>query len=79
MITAAFEAGIDPLSATKSVRHVWPEGYINFLDRVVNRILRDHGEEICINRCPKCQAVLRTPKAKICLWCNHSQYGKGPG
>lgn len=35
------------------------------------RLMRDHAADITVNRCPKCQKVLRTPRAKRCLWCGH--------
>jgi hypothetical protein len=49
-------------------------GYVEFLDQVVARVLREDRLTIVIDRCPKCNAVLRTPAAKLCLWCGHSQY-----
>ena len=51
--------------------------HIEFLEGVVERILRDLPSGISINRCPECRRVLRTPEAKLCLWCGHSQYGPG--
>ena len=49
-------------------------GYLEFVDEAVNRVLRDNST-VVINRCPKCKSILRTPEAKLCLWCGHSQYG----
>jgi hypothetical protein len=37
---------------------------------VRDRVLRDHPEVIA--RCPKCNRVLRTPRAKQCRWCLHA-------
>ncbi|MDF1665843.1 MAG: hypothetical protein P1V97_29070 [Planctomycetota bacterium] len=48
------------------------EGHATFIRRAVRRILREHGEEIVINRCPECGCVVKTPTATQCLWCNHS-------
>ena len=42
-----------------------PQAYLN---QVRERILSEHGEEIEINRCPTCDGVLRTPKARQCFW-----------
>jgi hypothetical protein len=50
------------------------EERIAFLDGVVRRILADHKVEVFINRCPECARILRTPQAKICFRCGHSQY-----
>jgi len=49
-------------------------GYGEFLDDMVVRVLRENGPSAPVNRCPVCQCVLRTPEAKICFWCGHSQY-----
>jgi hypothetical protein len=48
--------------------------YAAFLKDVVDRVLRENQLAAVINRCPECHSVLRTPKAKLCLWCGHSQY-----
>lgn len=45
-----------------------PEAYRR---KVRDRILREHTAQVFINRCPKCQRVVRTPKAKQCFWCGH--------
>ena len=42
------------------------------------RLLADHREEIVVNRCPRCRRIVRTPKAKLCLWCGYSwHHGEG--
>ncbi len=33
-----------------------------------------YHEAVFVNLCPKCQGVLRTPEAKVGLWCGHSQF-----
>jgi hypothetical protein len=38
---------------------------------VRDRLLREHGREIVVNRCPRCHRIVRTPKARQCLWCGH--------
>ena len=48
------------------------EGIDKFRRRVRERILEDHKEAIFINRCPQCNNIVMTPKAKMCLWCNYS-------
>jgi hypothetical protein len=40
------------------------------------RILRDHGRDIILNRCPKCGALARTPEACLCPACSHTWYEK---
>jgi hypothetical protein len=49
-------------------------GYAAFVDGVVERVIRENDAAAPINRCPNCNAVLRSPQAKLCLWCGHSQY-----
>ncbi len=53
------------------------EGVDVFLRRTSQRIMRDYPEKIFINRCPKCNRVVRTPKAKLCLWCGYSWHKQG--
>lgn len=42
-----------------------------FYERVRDRILDDHADEVFVNRCPECGRVVRTPRARLCLWCGH--------
>lgn len=46
-------------------------GHEQFRWRVTQRILHDHANEVEVHRCPKCNSVLASPKAKQCLWCKH--------
>lgn len=40
--------------------------------RIMERLLREQqAGELFINRCPKCNRIVRTPLAKQCLWCGH--------
>lgn len=48
------------------------EGTEVFQRRVRERVVRECGESLFINRCPACDRILRTPRAKQCLWCSHS-------
>lgn len=40
--------------------------------RIRERILRDHSDEIYLNRCPTCHRLLRTPVAKMCIHCGNA-------
>ena len=40
-----------------------------FKETVRDRVLAEHPH--VVKRCPKCDRVLRTPKAKQCRWCFH--------
>lgn len=43
------------------------QGEDAFRAAVRGRVLRDHPEVVV--RCPKCNGVLRTPRARQCRWC----------
>ena len=51
------------------VKELLKNGTEPFLQSVCERILREHQEEVIINRCPKCEALARTPIAKQCPKC----------
>jgi hypothetical protein len=38
---------------------------------VCARLLVEAGDQLFINRCPRCHRIVRTPKAKQCFWCGH--------
>lgn len=42
-----------------------------FFEQVCDRILDDHAEDVVVNRCPECGRVVKTPRARLCLWCGH--------
>ena len=46
------------------------QGEDAFRTAVRDRVLRDHPEAVV--RCPKCNGVLRTPRAQQCRWCFHA-------
>ena len=43
-----------------------------FKATVRDRILAENEDEVFINRCPECEQILKTPRARQCLWCSHS-------
>jgi hypothetical protein len=45
------------------------DGLEPFARRTAQRILRDHGDEITIARCPGCDAVLESPEGRTCAAC----------
>jgi hypothetical protein len=45
------------------------EGVEVFRRRAAHRVLREHAQQLFVNRCPRCNRVVRTPKARQCLWC----------
>lgn len=55
----------------EAVMNALKVGHAAFQRRVRDRILAEAGNQVYINRCPVCHRVVRTPKAKQCLWCRH--------
>jgi len=47
-------------------------------ERVRERILREHALEVVVNRCPACSRIVRSPKARQCLWCKHTWHSTCP-
>ncbi len=43
-----------------------------FLSKVRNRILKENEKEVFLNRCHKCNKLVKTPMAKMCLWGGYS-------
>jgi hypothetical protein len=42
------------------------------------RVLAEHGADVFINRCPRCDRVVRTPQARQCFWCGHDWHTTPP-
>ena len=51
------------------------EGHWEYLRRVRDRALAEVPDKVHINRCPQCQRIVRTPRARQCLWCHHDWHG----
>lgn len=47
-------------------------GYDEFKKVSAAKILREHGDQVFINNCPKCGRLARTPLAKQCRHCGHN-------
>jgi hypothetical protein len=45
-----------------------------FRRSVCRRILSERGDAI-INRCPRCDLIVRTPAARQCFWCGEDWHG----
>jgi len=56
------------------VQVILAEGEVAFFDRIVLRVIREHGDKIIWNLCPKCGALTRTPRACLCPLCAHTWY-----
>jgi hypothetical protein len=49
-------------------------GWEQAREQIATRILRDHADEVYINRCPECQGVTNTPTARMCPHCPHTWF-----
>jgi hypothetical protein len=45
------------------------DGPEKFRRRVCSRVLAEAGSKVLVNRCPRCNRVVRTPRARQCFWC----------
>jgi len=41
-------------------------------DKIAKRLLKENSE--IVNKCPKCERLARTPKAKQCRFCGHKWF-----
>jgi hypothetical protein len=57
------------ISTDPEVRALLANGRKAFINAICERVLREEGDKIYFNRCPRCQAVTRTPTAKQCPKC----------
>ncbi len=47
-----------------------------YIVRAAERMVREHPNSIVVNCCPACGKIVRTPKARPCLWCGHGWHGE---
>lgn len=47
------------------------DGVEAFKRRIFDRLMSECMDSILINRCAKCNGVVRAPEAQQCLWCSH--------
>jgi hypothetical protein len=63
-------------SRDAAVAALLDRGVVQFLTATRDRILKEHKNEVFLNRCPKCGSLARTPEACLCPSCNHTWYEK---
>jgi hypothetical protein len=51
---------------------------LRFMERVRDRVLRDHADEVLLNRCPRCDALARLPTARLCRYCHYDWHEAAP-
>ncbi|NTU83269.1 MAG: hypothetical protein HGA45_28515 [Chloroflexales bacterium] len=49
-----------------------------FRRHVRDRLLQAFPDQIRINRCRRCQRIVRTPVARLCTWCGHTWFDEQP-
>jgi len=47
------------------------QGAESLYRQIRDRVLREHGDELQFNRCPRCGGLCRTPQAQQCRHCFH--------
>ena len=50
---------------------VLERGYETFCLEVTDRVLGESQSQVTLNRCPECGRIVRTPRARQCMWCYH--------
>lgn len=56
---------------TPGIGAVMSRGYETFCQDIAARVLFEHAGDLVLNRCPQCDRIVRTPRARQCLWCFH--------
>lgn len=64
-----YERGL--LSRDPAVLRLLEKGYVEFAKSTADRILKENEDEVFLNKCPKCDQLARTPKAKQCRQCGY--------
>lgn len=57
------------VSDDPQVRALSKDGVQEFRARTAARIVRDHGEKVLLNYCPRCRGLARTTKAPQLRFC----------
>jgi len=64
------------LTDDQTVLDLLKDGCDNFELKTAQRILKDYGDKVFLNNCPKCGKLARTPRAKFCRHCGHDWHEK---
>jgi hypothetical protein len=57
------------VSDNSEVLRLEAKGLETFMQDTAQRILNEYKDYIALNECPRCGALLRTPKARQCRFC----------
>jgi len=66
----------EQLSDDPQVLFLARDGFEAFMERTAQRIRDEHGDDIVMNRCPRCGGVARTPQARQCRFCRYDWHDK---
>jgi hypothetical protein len=56
---------------TPSAKRLLADGEPEYWRRLGERMLREHGDSIVVNRCRRCGRIVVSPGARQCLWCHY--------
>ena len=59
------------MSTDPAVIALAEQGLESLYLQIRDRVLHDHEDQLDLNRCPKCDGLCRTPRAKQCRHCFH--------
>ena len=73
-VRAGYSTGVaDVLRA----RHPWTDGDPEVVvKRACERLLAESPDQIVLTRCPKCDALCRSPRAKLCPSCHYAWHAE---
>lgn len=60
------------ISSDPEVSALLKNGYGEFEQKIIKRILEENPEKVFFNNCPECGKPARTPFAKQCRYCRYS-------
>jgi hypothetical protein len=66
-----FEWKQNRIAEDAEVMALLADGVEAFHRRAAQRVLREHGSRVFLNRCRRCGRLVRTPLARQCLWCGY--------
>jgi hypothetical protein len=64
----------DPGEMPPDIARELQNGFEDFMRRAGQSALRNHGDQMTIPRCARCNALLRAPKARQCVWRGHAWF-----
>jgi len=71
-------ASITPLlpEASEELTAVTPGVFEEHRRRIFSKVYSAHSDCIDVLRCPECDRIVATARARQCLWCGHDWHGE---